>query len=193
MVGNINAERAKNPEENFTEDDWKRFNHALSYLDSTDLEIADTSGLTVKSMKAELARIKAKYGEHRKYTVIVDYLQLMQGKGKGRVEDVSEISRGLKLLAKDEKYVVLALSQLSRGVEARQDKRPMLQDLRESGSIEQDADIVAFLYCDYYYNPNTDDKNITELIIAKQRAGSIGVIKTYFDRETLKFRDLSHK
>ncbi len=130
--------------------------------------------------------------------IVVDYLQLMQGSGKrnnsgDRQQEVSEISRSLKALARELNVPVIALSQLSRSVEARQVKRPMLSDLRESGSLEQDADIVAFLYREDYYNPETENKNITELIIAKHRNGPVDTVNLFFQKQFTKFVGFSPK
>jgi replicative DNA helicase len=127
--------------------------------------------------------------------LIVDYLQLMQGSGAGRghenrVQEISEISRGLKGLARELNVPVLALSQLSRAVESRQDKKPQLSDLRESGSIEQDSDIVMFIYRDEVYNPETDRKNIADIIIAKHRNGPVGQVSLYFQAAQTRYRDL---
>ena len=124
--------------------------------------------------------------------VIIDYLQLVQGSGKtsSREQEIAEISRSLKILAKEIEVPVIALSQLSRAVEARPDHRPMLSDLRESGSIEQDADIVMFLYRDDYYNEDSHDKNVDEVIIAKQRAGSTGTVKLAWIGNYTKFANL---
>ena len=130
--------------------------------------------------------------------IIIDYLQLMQGqKSRGiegnRQQEISEISRSLKALARELKIPVIALSQLSRAVELRSEKKPQLSDLRESGSLEQDADIVMFLYRDEYYNPDTTEKNVTELIIAKHRNGPTGVVKMQFQKEIMRFGDYTDR
>lgn len=124
--------------------------------------------------------------------LVIDYLQLMQGSSRkiDRQQEISEISRSLKLLARELDITIIALSQLSRAVESRQDKRPMLSDIRESGAIEQDADIVMFLYRDEYYNANTNDKGLTELIIAKHRNGAIGTINLKFSKQFCLFENL---
>jgi replicative DNA helicase len=124
--------------------------------------------------------------------LVIDYLQLMQGSSRkiDRQQEISEISRSLKLLARELDITIIALSQLSRAVESRQDKRPMLSDIRESGAIEQDADIVMFLYRDEYYNANTNDKGLTELIIAKHRNGAIGTVNLKFSKQFCLFENL---
>ena len=142
-------------------------------------------------LRAKARRIQSRHGLD---ILIVDYLQLMDAtrrRSEGRTQEISEISRSLKALARELDIPVIAISQLSRAVESRgRDKRPILSDLRESGAIEQDADVVAFLYRDELYNPNTDDKNIAELIIQKQRNGPTGSIKLYFTREYTRFENL---
>ena len=129
--------------------------------------------------------------------IIVDYLQLMSGSSKramdNRVQEISEISRGLKLIARELDVPVIALSQLSRTVETRSPQIPMLSDLRESGSIEQDADIVMFLYREDYYNPDTDRQNITDLILAKHRRGATGTVELFFDKARVRFMSLDTK
>ena len=128
--------------------------------------------------------------------IMIDYLQLILGSGRSgenRQQEVSEISRSLKQLARELQVPVIALSQLSRGVEQRQDKRPMMSDIRESGSIEQDADIVAFLYRDDYYDKESEDRNIIEIIIAKQRNGPVGTVKLAFVKEYNKFVNIEHR
>ena len=172
------------------DDDWPKLSHALGRLSDAVLFIDDTPGISVLEIRAKTRRIKAEYGLG---LIIIDYLQLMQSRSRSenRQQEVSEISRSLKALARELDVPVIALSQLSRAVEQRADKRPGLADLRESGSLEQDADIVAFLYREDYYNPETDRKNITELIIAKQRNGPIGSVDFYFQKEFSKFQSLS--
>ncbi len=155
--------------------------------------IDDTPGITLMEMRSKARRLMMEQGFD---LIIVDYLQLMQGSGGGRfghenrVQEISEISRGLKGLARELNVPVLALSQLSRAVEARQDKRPQLSDLRESGSIEQDSDIVMFIYRDEVYNPETDRKNIADIIVAKHRNGPVGQVSLYFQASQTRFRDL---
>lgn len=133
--------------------------------------------------------------EHGLDVIIIDYLQLMSGGGRNesRQQEISEISRSLKLLARELNIPVIALSQLSRGVESRPDKRPMMSDLRESGAIEQDADVVMFIYRDDYYNKDTDKKNISEIIIGKQRSGPVGTIELAWLPEYTKFGNLEKR
>jgi len=168
------------------DNDWPRLSYALGRLSESNIFIDDTPGMTALEIRSRARRIKA---EHGLGLIVIDYLQLMQSRGKSenRQQEVSDISRSLKSLARELGVPVVSLSQLSRAVEQRTDKRPYLADLRESGSLEQDADIVAFLYRDDYYNPESDKKNITELIIAKQRNGPVGTVELFFNKETGKF------
>ena len=168
---------------------------SLEMSQGANIYIDDTAGITAMDMRSRARRLKA---EHGLDLIVVDYLQLMQGSGKknnsgDRQQEVSEISRSLKALARELDVPVIALSQLSRSVEARQVKRPMLSDLRESGSLEQDADIVAFLYREDYYNPETENKNITELIIAKHRNGPVDTVNLFFHKQYTKFVGLSKR
>ena len=183
---NIDSQRLRIGE--MKEDDWTHLWDACDVMSKAKIYIDDTAGITVMDMRSRARRLKA---EHGLDLIVVDYLQLMQGSGKrntsgDRQQEVSEISRSLKALARELDVPVLALSQLSRGVEARQVKRPMLSDLRESGSLEQDADIVAFLYREDYYNPETENKH-TELIIAKHRNGPVDTINLFFHKQFTKF------
>jgi len=173
-----------------SDDDFEKLSHAMGEMAEAPLFIDDTPGMTVLEM-----RTKARREAHNNPLglIIIDYLQLMQGSGRGdgnRVQEVSEISRGLKLIARELNVPVIALSQLSRSVESRSPQIPQLSDLRESGSIEQDADIVAFIYRESYYNPETDRQNITDLIIAKHRNGPTGKVELYFHPERLRFMSL---
>ena len=174
--------------------DWEGLWNACDEMSKAKIYIDDTAGITAMEMRSRARRLKA---EHGLDLIVVDYLQLMQGSGKrstsgDRQQEVSEISRSLKALARELDVPVLALSQLSRGVEARQIKRPMLSDLRESGSLEQDADIVAFLYREDYYNPETENKH-TELIIAKHRNGPVDTVNLYFHKQFTKFVGFSKR
>jgi len=171
-------------------DDWEKLTMAIGALSEADIYIDDTPGITVMDIRAKLRRLKKERGLG---LVVIDYLQLIQGRGRpgeNRQQEVSEISRTLKQIARELEVPVIALSQLSRGVEQRQDKRPMLSDLRESGSIEQDADIVAFLYRDDYYDRDSEKKNIIEIIIAKQRNGPVGTVELVFLKNFNKFVSL---
>jgi len=178
---------------NLSEDDFSKLSDAMGEMAEAPIYIDDTPGVTVLEMrtKARRAAHEAPLG-----LIIIDYLQLMQGSGRdkgNRVQEVSEISRGLKLLARELNVPVIALSQLSRSVESRTPQIPQLSDLRESGSIEQDADIVMFIYREAYYNPDTDRENITDLIIAKHRNGPTGKVELYFHPERLRFMSLDKK
>ncbi|EIW17538.1 MULTISPECIES: replicative DNA helicase [Pelosinus] len=173
--------------------DWTKLVSGADRLSAAPIFIDDTAGITVMEMRSKARRLKI---EHNLSLIIIDYLQLMQGSGKGkgsenRQQEISEISRSLKALAREINVPVIALSQLSRSVESRQVKKPMLSDLRESGSLEQDADIVAFLYRDDYYNPDSEQKNITEVIIAKHRNGPVDTVQLFFHKQFTKFSDLS--
>ncbi len=172
------------------EADWIKLAGALGPLSEADIFIDDTAGITVTEIRAKCRKLKM---EKNIGLVIIDYLQLVQGSGKrnaSREQEISEISRSLKILAKELNVPVIALSQLSRTAEQRQDHRPMLSDLRESGAIEQDADIVMFLYRDDYYNPETEKKNVAEVILAKNRSGSIGTVELRWLGEFTKFVNL---
>lgn len=169
---------------NLDEDDWPKLARAMGPLSEAPIYIDDTPGINIMEMRAKARRLKAEKGLG---LILIDYLQLMQGRGnsENRQQEISEISRSLKALARELRVPVVALSQLSRAPEMRQDHRPILSDLRESGSQEQDSDLVAFLYRDEYYHPDTDKKNIAEVIIAKQRNGPTGVIElVWLDKYT---------
>lgn len=171
-------------------DDWEKMTMAISALSNAEIYIDDSPSLTVAEIRARCRRLKKESGLG---LIIIDYLQLISGRGKSgenRQQEVSEISRTLKAIARELEVPVIALSQLSRGVEQRQDKRPMMSDLRESGSIEQDADIVAFLYRDDYYDKESEKKDIIEIIIAKQRNGPVGTVELAFLKNFNKFVNL---
>ncbi len=175
---------------NLSDEDFSKISEAMGEMSEAPIYLDDTPGLTVMEMrtKARRAAHDAPLG-----LIIIDYLQLMSGSGKdngNRVQEVSEISRGLKLIARELNVPVIALSQLSRSVENRSPQIPQLADLRESGSIEQDADIVMFIYREAYYNPETERENITDLIIAKHRNGPVGKVELYFHPERLRFMSL---
>ena len=168
-------------------EDWRKLTMAMGSLSNAGIFIDDSSGIRVNEIRSKCRRLQQ---EHGLGMVIIDYLQLISGSGRAgenRQQEVSEISRSLKGLARELKVCVIALSQLSRGVEQRQDKRPMMSDLRESGSIEQDADIVSFLYREDYYDKETENQNIIEIIIAKQRNGPTGTVSLAFAKEYNKF------
>lgn len=178
---------------NLSDDDFGKLSEAMGELAEAPIFIDDTPGLSVLEM-----RTKARRANHDNTLglIIIDYLQLMQGNGSSngnRVQEVSEISRGLKLIARELNVPVIALSQLSRSVESRSPQIPQLADLRDSGSIEQDADIVMFIYREAYYNPETERENITDLIIAKHRNGPTGKVELYFHPERLRFMSLDKK
>ena len=188
--GGIDSQKLKNGD--LSNEDWDKLVRTADRVSSAPLYIDDTAGITVMELRSKARRLKA---EHGLDLIIIDYLQLMQGRGRGgsdnRQQEISEISRSLKAVARELNVPVIALSQLSRSVESRQIKRPMLSDLRESGSLEQDADIVMFLYREDYYDPETTNKNITEVIVAKHRNGPVDTIRMFFTKQFTRFNDLS--
>lgn len=173
-----------------SDDDWQKLTRVAGPLAQAPLFIDDTPGISVMEMRAKCRRLKS---EHGLSLIVIDYLQLMTGskRTENRQQEISEISRSLKALAREMQAPVIALSQLSRAVEQRQDKKPMMSDLRESGSLEQDADIIMFIYRDEYYNPDTTDRpGRADIIIAKQRNGPVGTVELGFLREFTKFVNL---
>jgi len=171
------------------DDDWNKLAMGMASLSEAQLYIDDSPGVTVAEMRSRLRRLQIERGLGM---VVIDYLQLIHGRSRtdNRQQEISEISRNLKALARELHVPIIALSQLSRSVEQRQDKRPMLSDIRESGSIEQDADVVAFLYRDDYYDPESEKKNIVEVIIGKQRNGPTGKVELAFLKNYNKFVSL---
>lgn len=189
--GNINAQSLRTG--TLTDEDWRKLTMAMGSLSNSGIYIDDTPGVRIGEIRSKCRRLKQEQGLGM---ILIDYLQLIQGNGRSgenRQQEVSEISRSLKALARELEVPVIALSQLSRGVEQRQDKRPMMSDIRESGSIEQDADIVAFLYRDDYYDKETENKNMIEIIIAKQRNGPTGTVELAFVKEYNKFVNVERR
>ncbi len=177
-----------------TDEEWPRLTEAIEKLRNISLHIDESAGLTSSELRANARRLARKCGKLG--LIVVDYLQLMSGSSSGdenRATELGEISRGLKMLAKELQCPVLALSQLNRSVETRTDKRPMMSDLRESGAIEQDADIIMFIYRDDYYNKDSKEPGVAEIIIAKQRNGPTGTTKLAFLRNITKFESLASR
>lgn len=169
-------------------DEWVELTNVAARLAEAKIFIDDTAGLDIMALRAKARKLKAQYGVDM---IVIDYLQLLHSgkKHENRHQEVSEISRALKALAKELNIPILALSQLSRSVDSRMDKRPMLSDLRESGAIEQDADVIMFIYRDVVYNPDTENPAAAELIVGKQRNGPTGVVNLHFLKEVMKFED----
>ena len=188
-LGRIDQGRLRNGK--LTEEDWPKLEMAARKLKDTKLFIDDTAALTPNEVRARVKRVVREHGEPS--IIMVDYLQLMHvgGNNEGRTQEISEISRSMKALAREYECPVIALSQLNRGVEQRPNKRPMNSDLRESGAIEQDADVILFIYRDEYYNEESPDKGIAELIIGKQRNGEIGTVKAAFVGKFTRFDNLA--
>jgi replicative DNA helicase len=178
---------------NIPETDWTRLSHAVGRLAEAPLFIDDNPHCTVMEMRAKARRIRARYGDLG--LIVVDYIQLMSSSGsrvaESRQVEVAELSRGLKILARELDCPVMALSQLNRQLEYRQDKRPMLADLRESGGLEQDADVVCFIYRDEVYNPESDQRGQAELIVAKHRNGPTGIARLAFNERFTKFDNMA--
>lgn len=172
-------------------DDWNRFSSALEILQQTKLFIDDAGGLSVNELRSRARRVKREQGDLA--LIAVDYLQLMNigGKSENRTIEITKISQGLKQLSKELNCPVIALSQLNRQLESRADKRPMMSDLRDSGAIEQDADLITFIYRDEVYNKNTEDRGMAEILISKNRNGATGTVNLHFIGENFKFTDPS--
>ena len=188
-LGEVSGRRLKNPKHRFTIEDWGKTSRAFAEIGDLPLEIYDKAGVTTQEIWVQVRKLKRKHGD-KKLLVIVDYLQLITGDSKyrgNRFQEMSEISRKLKLLARDLNVCVVALSQLSRGVESRHDKRPLLSDLRETGQIEQDADVIMLMYREDYYDKETEHKDITEIQIAKHRNGPVGMLNLRFLKEFGRF------
>lgn len=179
----IDAIMMRDPKTFFKDEHWEKYIDANARIEKWPLKIYDNPSVTVQEIRAKVRRLKRQY-PNNKHICIIDYLQLIQSEIKeNRTLQIGAISRGLKIMARELKLPVIVLSQLSRELERRPDKRPIMSDLRESGSIEQDADVIAFLYRDEYYNPNTEAKNVMEVIIAKQRNGPTGKVKLTYLKE----------
>jgi len=185
----VDASRLRNG--NLSDDDWPKISRAVGQLAEAPIWIDDNPNLTVMEIRAKARRLKARLGDLG--VIFVDYLQLMSGSGRAesRQIEISEISRSLKILARELETPVVALSQLSRNLEQRADKRPMLADLRESGAIEQDADVVMFLYRDEIYDPESSDIGTSEVIIAKHRNGPTGTVRLAFIGNFTKFANMA--
>ncbi len=176
-----------------TDEEWPRLTEAIEKLRDVSLHIDETPGLTTSELRANARRLARQCGKLG--LIVVDYLQLMSGSssdGENRATELGEISRGLKMLAKELQCPVIALSQLNRSVETRTDKRPMMSDLRESGAIEQDADVIMFIYRDDYYNKDSKEPGVSEIIIGKQRNGPTGTVKLAFIKNLTRFESLAH-
>ncbi|HJL99733.1 MAG TPA: replicative DNA helicase, partial [Acidimicrobiales bacterium] len=185
----VDSQRMRNG--NLAEDDWPKITRAVGKLGEAPIWIDDNPNLTVMEIRAKARRLKSRLGDLG--LIVVDYLQLMSGRGtaENRQVEVSEMSRGLKILARELDTPIVALSQLSRALESRTDKRPMLADLRESGSIEQDADVVAFIYRDEVYNPESPDIGSAEVIVAKHRNGPTGTVRLAWLSNYTRFANMS--
>lgn len=194
-MANIDAGKMKNPIKKFENEDWGKNTMAMGKLGGIPLHVFDKSGIDVAYIRKK-CRLMRKLYPQENVVIIVDYLQLILGNpkhGGNRQAEIAEISRMLKHIARELDITIIALSQLSRGVESRQDKRPMMSDLRESGQIEQDADVIAFLYRDDYYDKESEKQNIIEIIVAKQRNGPTGTVELAFIKEFNKFVNLDHR
>lgn len=194
MISSIShVDLAKVISGNLETDEWTKVLKGTTMLQSLNIYIDDTAGISPLELKSKARRLKAQKGLD---LIVIDYLQLMEiksGKSENRTQEISAISRSLKAIAKELEVPVVALSQLSRATELRGDKRPILSDLRESGAIEQDADVVMFLYRDEYYNKDTEKRNVGEVIIAKHRNGPTGVVELTFLPEFTKFVDMARE
>ena len=189
LESNVDAQNLRNG--TLSDAEWEKLIESAGVIGKSNLIIDDTAGISISELRSKCRKFKL---EHNLKMIIIDYLQLMSGSGRSesRQQEISEISRSLKSLARELNVPVLALSQLSRAVEQRPDKRPMMSDLRESGAIEQDADVIMFIYRDDYYNKDSEKKGISEIIIGKQRNGPIGTVELVWLPEFTKFANKAH-
>ena len=189
LESNVDAQNLRNG--TLSDAEWEKLIESAGVIGRSNLIIDDTAGISISELRSKCRKFKL---EHNLKMIIIDYLQLMSGSGRSesRQQEISEISRSLKSLARELNVPVLALSQLSRAVEQRPDKRPMMSDLRESGAIEQDADVIMFIYRDDYYNKDSEKKGISEIIIGKQRNGPIGTVELVWLPEFTKFANKAH-
>ena len=189
LESNVDAQNLRNG--NLSDLEWEKLIESAGVIGRSNLIIDDTPGISISELRSKCRKYKM---EHDLKMIIIDYLQLMSGSGRSesRQQEISEISRSLKAVARELKVPVLALSQLSRAVEQRPDKRPMMSDLRESGAIEQDVDVIMFIYRDDYYNKDSEKKGISEIIIGKQRNGPIGTVELVWLPEYTKFANKEH-
>jgi replicative DNA helicase len=191
LSGEVRIESSRLRAGRISSQEWEPLGHAISMLSQMPIYIDDTPGISVSEMRSRMRRLQAENGGALGL-VIIDYLQLMETKGTdNRVQALSNITRSLKGLAREFSVPVVALSQLSRSVESRNDKRPLMSDLRESGAIEQDADLIMMLYRDEYYNKDTPDRGLAEIIINKHRNGPTGTVKLLFEPQFTQFRNLT--
>jgi replicative DNA helicase len=193
FTGHIDSLKMKNPKRDFQEEDWQKFSETIGWLSKVNLHIFDRAGMDIPYIWSKVRKARREYGTQKRMLVVIDYLQLIEGHSKNkqfRQAEISEISRALKTMARELNVVVIALSQLSRGVESRQDKHPILSDLRESGQIEQDADLIAFLYRDDYYTKDSQHKDQIEVILAKHRNGPTGTVELGYNKQYGRFFNL---
>jgi replicative DNA helicase len=190
FTGNIDSLKMKNPKRDFQDEDWQKFSETIGWLSKLNLHIFDRAGMDIPYIWSKVRKARREYGTQKRMLVVIDYLQLIEGHSKNkqfRQAEISEISRALKTMARELNVVVIALSQLSRSVESRQDKHPILSDLRESGQIEQDADLIAFLYRDDYYTKDSQHKDRIEVILAKHRNGPTGTVELGYNKQYGRF------
>jgi replicative DNA helicase len=193
LSGNIDSLKLKNPNRDFEEEDWVQFSQTVGYLSKANLKMFDRPAMNIPYIWSKIRKVRREQGAHKRILVVIDYLQLIEGNPKcnnNRQAEISEISRALKTMARELNVVIVALSQLSRAVESRQDKRPILSDLRESGQIEQDADLITFLYRDDYYTRDSLLKDRMEIIVAKHRNGPTGTVELGFNKQYGQFVNL---
>ena len=191
LTSDCHIESKKFKSERLSLEEWDKITQSSGKLSELSVYIDDTPNMTVTQIRSECRKLQSDTKQDLGL-ILIDYLQLMEGGGDNRVQEISKITRSLKGLAREFRVPVIVLSQLSRSVESRTNKRPMMSDLRESGSIEQDADLILMLYRDSYYNPDSPDQNITEILITKHRNGPTGMVKLLFDPMLTEFKNLAH-